>query len=78
MADRLRRKYDITIEIGGDEWEDAQNEIERVLQHITEHGPECSLVSGGCSTSAIVTILFNPAMTHERYFEELKRRQETP
>lgn len=71
MTDRPHRAFEIDIHIGADTWEDAADEVERVMQHIIEHGQQCGMASGGYSTGASVTIVHRPEMTHDRYFEQL-------
>ncbi len=68
---RPHRAFEITIRVGADTWEDAIAELLRMAYHIEEHGPNCNSVSGGYSTNHTVTILQNPQMTHDRYFEQL-------
>ena len=71
MTDRPHRAFEIDIHIGADTWEDAASEVERVMQHIIEHGQQCGMVSGGPSAGSAVTIVHRPEMTHDRYFEQL-------
>jgi hypothetical protein len=71
VSERPQRMYQVTIEVGADSWEDTAAEIRRVLEHVEEHGPECSLVSGGYSSGSHVTVRHDPAMSHDAYFAAL-------
>ena len=71
MTDRPHRAFEIDIHIGADTWEDAADEVERVMRHIIGCGQQCGLAYGGYSTGASVMIVHRPEMTHDRYFEQL-------
>ncbi len=66
-----KRAFELIVTIGADTWADALVEMDRLADHIREHGPRCHVVSGGCSSGAYVDIRHDPTMTPERYVEEL-------
>ena len=66
-----KRRFEITITAGADEWEALVHELKESAFHVADHGLECSSVSGGPSSHHTVTIHHNPEQTHEKYFEEL-------
>lgn len=67
-----KRRFTIDISIGADDWDTARRELLEVADHIAQHGPECSSVSGGYSAGHAVTITERPEMTHDSYFEALE------
>lgn len=68
---RPERRWTVTLNVGADEWDDAAHELMRLAEHVREHGPGCSQVSGSPSVGSSVDIVSRPDMTHERYFAEL-------
>ena len=66
-----KRRFEITVTAGADDWLGLVAELRDVAFHVREHGVECSSVSGGPSSHHTVTIHHNPEQTHEKYFEEL-------
>lgn len=67
-----QRCFVLTVKIGGDTWGDVASELARISEHVLDHGQECQLVSGGCSSGAIVTVDHNPSMTRDKYFEAIE------
>lgn len=66
-ATRPARRFTVTIEAGGDTWDDIAHALRDLLPHIEEHGPKCDSVSGGCSGGHWVRVIENPEMTPEKY-----------
>lgn len=71
MSDRPHRAYELDIHIGGDTWEDVMRNFRELADHIPEHGPACSSVSGSPSCGHTVNVTHRPEMTNDRYFREL-------
>jgi hypothetical protein len=69
--ERPRRCYELTINIGGDTWQDVLNQLGWVEQHIVEHGPKCKSISGTHMSYHQVDIEHNPRMTHQQFMIEL-------
>lgn len=69
---RPRRAFVLEIEIGGDTWDDVMRNFHELAEHIPEHGPECSSVSGSPSCGHHVIVTHSPEMTHERYIQDLE------
>lgn len=66
-----RRRFELMIKVGADDWARALNELENLVRHIDEHGVNCNSVSGGYDTHHIVEIVETADMTHDRYVQEL-------
>lgn len=49
MEPPKQRRFRITITVDADEWHLAARELERVTDHVVDHGPVCNSVSGGWS-----------------------------
>lgn len=67
-----KRAFEVTICWGGDTWEDVMREVERSVEHLREHGPECSLVSGAPNTGGWVRVHRDAEMSSDRYFEQIE------
>lgn len=67
-----RHAFEVTIKIGGDDWEYVLRAIKELAQYLEDHGPECKLLSagaGGCHHVHIETRDIAP----EDYHMELMR-----
>lgn len=64
-----QRCYKLTVTVEGDSWEDVLREFRGLCRHVEAHGPECTQVSGGYSTSSTVSIEHDPNMTGDQYRE---------
>ena len=42
-----KHAFELTIRIGGEDWIQTVRELERLTDHVIEHGPRCTMVSGG-------------------------------
>lgn len=62
-----KRRFSVTIEAGGDTWDDVARTLRDLLPHIEDHGPTCESVSGGCSSGHWVHVAEDPEMTAEKY-----------
>lgn len=71
MSETPKRRFTVTIEAGGDTWQDIAMTLRDLLPHIEEHGPKCDSVGGGVSSGHWVHVVERPEMTPERYHEEL-------
>lgn len=69
--ERPHRAYTLSIEIGGDTWEDVMSDLRHIVSHLRDHGEKCSSVMGGPSCGHTIGVRIDPEMTHERYFEML-------
>lgn len=49
--------FEVRISIGGDDWDYVLRTINDLAQHLREHGPECSLLSGGADGCHSVTVM---------------------
>jgi hypothetical protein len=72
MTDRPHRAYELDIHIGGDTWDEVIWNLHELANHIPDHGPACSSVSGSPSGGHSVTVTHRPEMTHEKYIEALE------
>ncbi len=68
---RPQRCYTLSIEIGGDTWDDVIGQLRHLAEHIEDHGPECKSVGGSPSSGHVLTITHRPEQTHEKYIAEL-------
>jgi len=68
-----QRRFVVTVEVSGDEWEDVKMQLRDLLPHLEDHGPRCDSVGGGVSSGHWVRVVENPEMTNERYHEALDR-----
>ena len=65
-----KHAYELTVQIGADDWPTVIREIERLAAHIEDHGPECSMSSGGYGVASSVNIVTRD-VTPEQYRKEL-------
>lgn len=70
---RPRRRYELSVDVGGDTWQLVVDELRFLLPHIEDHGPECTSVAGSPSSNHVVVVHHNPDMTNEKYFEDLHK-----
>lgn len=42
-----RHAFELTVKIGGDDWDYVLRVMAELADHLQEHGPECSMCSGG-------------------------------
>lgn len=68
---RPHRAFELKITIGADEWPQVLRELAELVDHLEDHGPTCSSLSGGPSVGHIVDIKTDPTMTNEIYHERL-------
>ena len=71
MTKAPKRAVEITIVVGADNIDIAVAEVQRIAAHVSEHGTDCRMVSGGCDSGSYVMIAYDPTMTPERYVEAL-------
>ena len=62
-----RRRFTVEIQVSGDDWDDVVQSLRFLLPHVEDHGPACSSVSGGSSSSHVVTVIEDKEMTHAKY-----------
>lgn len=67
-----RNKYEVTLHVSAADWLAAIRALKDLVDHVDEHGPECSSVSGGGAASHWVDIQHNPEQTPENYARELR------
>ena len=65
-----KHAFELEIRIGGEDWASTMHELERFTAHVREHGPECSLASGGAGTAGDIRIDTRD-ISPEEYREEL-------
>lgn len=65
------RRFEVTIRVSGDTWDGTLAEIDRLAEHVRDHGSKCDQVSGGYSTGSWVQITERPEMTHDRFVADL-------
>ena len=71
-AEALPHKaFEIRVSVSAHRWEDVADEVERIADHLREHGPICNSVAGG-HVSHTVEVRHDPAMTIERNHAELE------
>lgn len=71
-VEKPKRRFELSILISGDTWEDVKQELDRIYPHVLEHGPKCNSVSGSPSSGHVVDITERPKMTQERYIQDLE------
>lgn len=72
MSDKPKRRFELTLGVSGDSWEDVVRAVEDLLPHIVAHGPKCDSVSGSPSSGHWVHVVEDPEQTHERYHQQLE------
>lgn len=77
-AEAPRRRYEILLKLGGDDWDAALRILRRTAEHIEDHGPECSLCEGGYDSGGYVHITHDPDMTHDKYVEAIEAWKRAP
>ena len=63
-----RKAFEIEIRCGGHDWESAIAELERMVDHLRDHGPDCSL----CTGNGWIRVEQNDQQTREKYNEHLQ------
>ena len=48
--------FEVTIKIGGEDWEYVTRVMQELAVHLEAHGPECTMCSGGAGGSHSVSI----------------------
>lgn len=71
-SERPMRCFEVTITVGGDTWEDVRWQLQGILPHIEDHGPDCKSVSGSPTSNHVVHVVHNPEMTNEKYFAAIE------
>lgn len=71
MSVKPQRRFRLEVTIEGDEWADVEERLHEVLPHVLEHGPICTALSAGPSSSGLVRIVERAGLTHAAYFAEL-------
>lgn len=71
QAKEPHRRFQISITVGGDDLESAIDMIEEFTGSIRQGSTSC--VTGGSSAGGYFRVNYDPEMTHERYFEALKK-----
>ena len=70
MSDKPKRRFDITIKIGGDTISDAVCVLDDFIRKIESGGKGCA--HGGPSGGGYFDVIEDATMTHDRYISELK------
>lgn len=71
--DNPRRKYVLSIEIGGDTWKDCVHDVAEILRELDQRENGYESVMGSPSSGHVVTTTINPDMTPEKYQQELEK-----
>lgn len=71
MSTKPQRRFRLELTIEGDEWSDVDERLREVLPHVLEHGPICTALSAGPSSSGLVRVVERAGLTHAAYFAEL-------
>ena len=69
--EKPHRRFELTIKVSADEWKYALADLKDLVDHVEEHGPNCASVMGGPVAGHIVSVVEDPDMTHDKYFEQL-------
>lgn len=67
-----KRRFEIRLTVSGDDWPTTMRELSQLVDHVDDHGPECTSVSGSPASGHIVTVHHDASQTHERYHEQLR------
>lgn len=70
--------FELTIAIGAESWDLAIGRLRELANHIAEHGPDCSMVSGSAGSHASVTIVrreVSPGRFRKELFEWFDRQR---
>jgi hypothetical protein len=67
-----KRRFEIIVSLSADDWQTAKRELADLAEHIADHGPECTSVSGGPSSGHFVVVTERPEQTHEKWEGELE------
>jgi hypothetical protein len=64
--------YEVTIRIGGDDWEYVERALAEISTHLPDHGPDCNMCSGGAGGSHSVSVVTRD-VTPEQFRAELEK-----
>lgn len=65
-----RHPFEVRITIGGDDWDYITRTMAELVEHLKDHGSNCSLASGGAGGSHSVNVEKRD-ITPEQYHSEL-------
>jgi hypothetical protein len=66
------RRFQLAIRIDADTWADAQDELEGMLDHLCQHGPDREYLGGGTTRTGAMEVIEDQKMTPEKFQKELK------
>lgn len=73
MNEKPRRKYDLTLTIGADDFAYLLSALNEIAADIEQCGDApYETASGGYSGNSNVKLVINHAMTHDIYFDQLE------
>ena len=67
-SQKPRRRFEVQIRAGGHDWKEVCVNLEEMLYHLFDHGPECRLVSG----RGWIHVIETEGQTEENYNRELQ------
>lgn len=71
MSDAPKHTYEVTLNVGGPDWERVAREIERLADHVRKHGPVCNLAGGGGGVGYYVVVEHYPDVTEDSHAKAL-------
>lgn len=66
-----QRAYEITVNIGGDTWDELAAQLRFVTDSVHSQMPD--IANGGRFGYTMVSLRRDPSMTHDRYHAELRK-----
>lgn len=66
-----RRRFEVTIKVGGDSWDDVMHTVRTACEELRVSGPKIGVF--GASATADLSILVSdlPDQTHDKYFQQV-------
>jgi hypothetical protein len=71
-ASKPRRRFELTLRVGGDDWPAVLSLLGELLDHLEERGAAADCVTGGPDHGGFVKVEESPEQTHEKYFSDIE------
>lgn len=72
----LHRRFEVTLQVGADDWEALARQLRWATEHLIDHGPECNSILGGYDSHHMITVTEDAEMTPEKYRAALEERRQ--
>ncbi|RIL03113.1 MAG: hypothetical protein DCC71_15390 [Proteobacteria bacterium] len=68
-----KHTFELTLHVGACDWPSVVREVQRLAEHVEEHGPDCNMSSGGYGVGSYVSVEHQPDVTLESFVEAVEQ-----